>query len=153
MGWYVIEPGVAGTDVRDSQAVDDELRELERPLRNAVRVGGVLEHVGADVRDARPRRGDDRVEACEDLDEARGERPRDIRVPRVQVQLSATGLCAREGDLDAQSLEQGHRRAADRRIERVGQAGDEQRDAHRASVIDHRSFEHGRHGAVARLPR
>ena len=85
------------------------------------------------LRSARARRGHDRVEAVEHLDEAAGEQLRLAGVAGVGVHLAAAGLLEREHDLDPEPLEHGHGRLSDLREERVGEAGDEQRDA-----IDHR---------------
>ena len=68
--------------------------------------------------------------AGERRDEPLGECLGDVRVAGVQVQLAAAGLLARESDLDAEPLEQRDGRAPDGGIQRVGEARDEERDAH-----------------------
>ena len=122
----------------DAEPVDEELRELERPRRDAVGIVGVLGDVRPDVRGAGPGRRHDGVEAGEHLDEPLRERRRDVRMTRVQVELPAAGLRARERDLDAEPLEKRDGGAPDGRLQRVRQAGDEERHAHRAS-LQHRS--------------
>ena len=121
---------VARADVGHAEPIDEELRELERPGGDTVGVRRVLGDVRADVGGAGARRGDDELVAGEGRDEPLGECLGDVRVAGVQVQLAAAGLLARESDLDAEPLEQRDGRAPDGGVQRVGEARDEERDAH-----------------------
>ena len=85
------------------------------------------------LRRARARRGHDRFEPVEDLDEPAGEQLRLAGVAGIGVHLAAAGLLEREHDLDPEPLEHGDGRLPDLREERVGEARDEEGDA-----IDHR---------------
>ena len=86
----------------------------------------------ADAR--RGRRDDDLVRRSKTLDEAPRQRRRLVPVAAVQVHLPAARLLGGEDDLVPEPLQHAHGRARGLGEDRVAEAGDEERDAHRCQV-------------------
>ena len=132
-------PEKDATDVGHGQMAHEQLGELEHPRGDRTNiafqsvVAALAGELGIDLPDhpdARRRRGDDHVEGVEDAHEAPRERRGLDPVPAVGVELTAARLVARELHLMPEALEHADGRLAHLRKDRVGDAGDEQCDAH-----------------------
>src|SRR5581483_3288889 len=77
-------------------------------------------------------RGDDRLVVAERADERTRHRQRVVAVAGVEVHLAAAGLPLGELDLVSEALQHGDDGLAGVREQRVGQACDEQPDAHQS---------------------
>ena len=127
--------GEGGSHVVDAETPYEQLGELGGALEHGMRDAEQLRVQLTDDADARRRRGDDRVEPGERVDEP----PRQHRgvglIAGVEMHLAAAGLLRRELNLVAEPLEDPARRADRIREHRVGDAGREQRYPHvRAAV-------------------
>ena len=122
-----------------ASALDQELRELPRPARHAVIVGHEAGDVRSNVRGAGAGGRHDRLVGVEDLDESSSQRLRLVHMTGVEVHLAAAGLLARELHLDSATLEDFHRRAPDRRRERVGETRNEESVRHHGGVYTGRA--------------
>ena len=113
-----------GADVLDPEHVDEELRQLEHPLR-----------APRSRRNARRRPTARRpFESANTRSKRSASAIAVVGVAGVAVHLPAAGLRLREVDLDPEALEQLHHRAPRAREQRVVEAGDEERDPHVAGA-------------------
>ena len=100
--------------------------ESSRSPGNAPILVEELRDVSPQVCGARARRRHDRLEAVEDLHEPPSQDPCFVDVAGVEVHLAATRLLDRELNLEADAIEDRHRRAPDLRRERVRETRDEE---------------------------
>jgi L-rhamnose isomerase / sugar isomerase len=129
---------VRGADVVDTQPVDEELAQLEHARSQrpdlAFQPGVPISkrRIGvAHGADARCGRSNDDLRVGEHANEPAGERAGLVAVAGVEVHLPTAGLSVRKLDVVTQSLEEPNRRDAGLRHERVREAGDKERYAHR----------------------
>jgi L-rhamnose isomerase / sugar isomerase len=129
---------VGSADVVQPEALDEELAQLQHTRRQRLDLTlqrrvplGERRVVVPNRPDARGRRSNHHLRVGEHANESAGQRPGFNPVAGVEVHLSAAGLSGRKLDLVPESLEQTNRRDACLRHERVREAGDEERYAHR----------------------
>jgi L-rhamnose isomerase / sugar isomerase len=129
---------VGGADVVEPEPLDEKLAQLEHTgsqrldlaFQRGVPIGQRRVEV-AHGPDARRRGSNDDFRIVKHANEPAGERACFIAVARIEVHLPAAGLSARKLDVVAESLEELNRRDAGLGHERVREAGDEERYAHR----------------------